>query len=778
MLLTHIPGKEIYRRPYGAALCAGRVTLALGTVGAGRNAECSLELVIDGGETRFIPMSAKYTGQEALFTGTAVMPPEPGLVFYRFRLTTPNGEFIIAPNEDGEAAETDGDAVGWQITVYNDAPVPKWFKDGVCYQIFPDRFHRGENYRECYAGAANARLGFNGPHRELVEDWDTEPYYNRSADGDISCWPFWGGTLGGIREKLGYIKSLGANIIYLNPIFTAASNHKYDTADYFTVDPGFGGEAELCALIDDAKRLGINIILDGVFNHTGADSRYFDRYGNYGTGAYSRGSESQYYDWYRFTRWPDEFESWWGVKDLPAVNEHNKSYMETICGENGVIRYWLRRGVMGWRLDVADELPDSFIRAIRAAAKEENPDAVIIGEVWEDASNKIAYGQRRRYFAGDELDGVMNYPMRKAVLDFLLGHCDAKALRRSLDMQRGHYPQENYRASLNLLGSHDRIRLLTLLGDAVEPAETERRGSRLSPDMLALAVRREKLASLIQFCLPGVPSVYYGDEAGMEGFTDPYNRGPYPWGHENQELLEHYRMLGQLRHQFPALSEGRVEFSAPTPHVIAITRSIGGERLVLVVNRGVFEHESVAIPASGDAVDLLTGRVMHPERSRIRVEMMPTTALLLHFGGAKVRGEELNRASGILCHITSIPHKDGEDLLEGPAREFVDFLVNSGQRLWQILPLNPTDPGGSPYMSPAVFAFDPAFLGSDSRLLSKPEEAGIDVADYADFCRKNSYWLDDYALFTLFTELYGSPWTKWPEGIRNRTDMEAMRHIH
>ncbi len=764
MILTHDANKEKYRRPYGAASCGQAVTLTMHTAGAGRDTQCLLELVVEDGETVLMPMDVTRFSNEADFTITATMPDTPGLVFYRFHLKTAAGKHIIVGRgKEGEAAVGLVNAPGWQITVYNEAAVPQWYKDSVAYQIFPDRFFRGEDYKQRWDNALNAREGFRGPKRELVEDWDTDPFYIRAADGSIATWNFWGGTLEGIRSKLNYIKSLGVGLIYLNPIFSGASNHKYDTADYFAVDPGFGDEESLIRLIEEAKKLNIGIILDGVFNHTGADSIYFDRYGNYGSGAYSLGEESPYYKWFRFTRWPDEFSSWWGVKDLPAVEENDSSYFDTICGENGVIRYWIRRGIKGWRLDVADELPDSFIRAIRAAARAEDPDAVIIGEVWEDASNKVAYGQRRRYFAGDELDGVMNYPLRSAVLDFLCGRNDAADFKHSMDTLRAHYPPENFLAGLNLIGSHDRERVLTLLGDAPELPESERQNYRLSDDKLALAIRRLKLASLIQFAMPGVPCIYYGDEVGMQGFTDPYNRGPFPWGRENEELLAHYRFLGQLRSQLRVMREGRVTLFAPTTHVVAIRRSLDSESLVLVANRGVFEHQSVAIPAKSPAIDLLSGSVMQPVDGRIHLQLQPTSAVLLHFGGAAVQGEELKRASGILCHISSIPRGDGESPLGQAGRDFVDFLHASGQKLWQILPLNPVGNEDCPYASPAVFAGETGYIDQENQ----PDKAG-----FPEFCRINDYWLEDYALFTLYRELYGAPWTQWPEHARDRLALD------
>lgn len=772
MILTHDANKEKYRQPFGAATCGADVTLTLQTAGAGRGTTCYLELVEEGGETAILPMEADRFANEAEFSITVSMPAQPVLMFYRFRLETPEGWRVTIGRGSGGEAILGDNTPGWQITVYNEAPVPQWYKDAVAYQIFPDRFCRGEDYLDRWQASLDARRGFDGPGRELVQDWDTDPYYNKAADGSIVRWNFWGGTLEGICSKLDYIKSLGVSLIYLNPVFAAASNHKYDTADYFTIDPGFGDEAALVQLIDAAKKRGINIIFDGVFNHTGADSVYFDRFGNYGTGAYSKGEASEYYDWFRFSHWPDEYESWWGVRDLPNVEEHAPSFFETVCGENGVIRYWIRRGIKGWRLDVADELPDSFIRAIRAAARAEDPEAIVIGEVWEDASNKIAYGQRRRYFAGDELDGVMNYPLRTAVLDFLCGHCEALDFTHGIEILQAHYPRENFYAGLNLIGSHDRARALTVLGDAEEPPENERRGVKLSEEKLALAVQRLKLASLLQFSMPGVPCVYYGDEAGMQGFSDPYNRGPFPWGEENKELVGHYRLLGQLRRQYPVLREGELSLAAPAPNVVAVTRSLGDEQIILLVNRGVFERETVAIPARGEAVDLLSGIALQPEGGRIYLELEPLDAVMLHIGAAKVKGQPLERSSGILCHLSSIPRDEDEAPLGESGHIFVDFLAAAGQKLWQILPLNPAGAFDCPYASPSVFAGETAYCVKDEENAQPTAE---ELAEFERFCADNAYWIEDHALFMLYRGLYEAPWQQWPREARDRLCLDQTR---
>ena len=335
--------------------------------------------------------------------------------------------------------------------VYPAAPMPEWARGCVGYQIFPDRFARERDWTPREPEARR------GTHRFLVRDWDTPVFYPRAENGDVSSWPFWGGTLRGIEEKLPYLASLGVTVLYLNPIFEAASNHRYDTADYTRVDPLLGRKKDFESLCEAARKRGIRIVLDGVFNHTGADSVYFDKFGNYGTA-------EKYRSWFRFgEQYRHGYECWWDVPDLPNVEENDPSFREFLCGKDGVVRRWLRRGASGWRLDVADELPDSLIRDIRAAMKEEKEDSLLLGEVWEDASNKVSYGALREYFLGSELDATMHYPFRTAVLDFLLGKIHAQAACDAFWTIQEHYPKENLHAALNLIGSHDRARVLTVL---------------------------------------------------------------------------------------------------------------------------------------------------------------------------------------------------------------------------------------------------------------------------------------------------------------------------
>lgn len=473
-------------------------------------------------------------------------PEQPGLYFYSFSVDTWHGTQKITRGSDSEGVLGNGGRV-WQLTVYNRSfQTPDWLAGGVMYQIFPDRFY-------C-SGQPKSGVPQD---RRLHQDWYEQPDWKPDENGEITNQDYFGGDLKGIEEKLGYLKSLGVTCIYLNPIFEAHSNHRYNTADYSRVDPLLGTRADFESLCKAAKALGIHILLDGVFSHTGSDSVYFNREGRYSSEGAYHSQTSPYYSWYTFHQWPNSYDCWWNFSTLPNVNELNPSYNEYINGRNGIIQSWLSSGASGWRLDVADELPDGFLDNLRAAAKERDPDAVILGEVWEDASNKTAYGVRRKYLLGSQLDSVMNYPFRDAILGYLTGQNASECLEKILDILEN-YPPQVTRILMNHIGTHDTVRALTFL--AGEPLRGKDRKwqseQRLSPEQRKEGLRLMRLASLMQFTLPGVPCIYYGDEAGMEGYRDPFNRGCYPWGREERDLVEWYRMLGRMRSEYSVLKDG------------------------------------------------------------------------------------------------------------------------------------------------------------------------------------------------------------------------------
>lgn len=469
-----------------------------------------------------------------------------GLFYYGFDfLTNDKKMFVKQSGRDGlPELRVDEFANGaFALTIYERKyPAPESWYGGIIYHIFVDRFaSSGKTEPKPYAKMAD----WNGGITEFPE-YPGAPLANET---------FFGGDLYGIRDKLDYIASLGVTCIYLSPIFDAHSNHKYDTGDFEHVDSMFGGKRALKSLLHAAEKRGITVILDGVFNHTGSDSKYFNREGSYdGLGAY-HSKKSKYYRWFSFYDYPNEYESWWGIKIMPRVNSRDKSYINYISGGSGIIDTYTSAGVSGWRLDVVDELSDEFVdalaeRAHRSAAKRGGVTPLIIGEVWEDASCKIAYSQRRRYFTGKQLDSVMNYPVRSALIEFLIHH-DSSSLTLALSTIWEHYPREIVHAVMNLMGTHDTMRIITVLaGDSSEGfTNAELAVKRMTPEQYARGVSLVRLGYMINATIPGIPSIYYGDEAGVEGYSDPFNRLPFPWGRENAELLDFYRRMGKVRRE-------------------------------------------------------------------------------------------------------------------------------------------------------------------------------------------------------------------------------------
>ena len=374
------------------------------------------------------------------------------------------------------------------------------------------------------------------------------PSFRPNERGKVLNNDFFGGNLKGIQEKLPYLKSLGVTTIYLNPIFEAASNHRYDTSDYMKIDPFLGDEPAFKKLVDAAESQGIRLILDGVFNHTGDNSVYFNKYGEYpSVGAY-QSKDSPYYTWYSFQDFPDKYSSWWGIDILPEVNETSPEYQEFIFGKDGVLKKWLSFGIGGYRLDVADELPDFFLKGLRKSVKESNPNAIIIGEVWEDASNKVAYSQRREYLQGYELDSVMNYPLKDAIIQYIQTE-NAANLLRTMRTLIDHYPKETLDCLMNILGTHDTARILTVLGGIYcrNKDEMALPSAYLSEKAKESAIIKLKMAAILQYTLPGVPCLYYGDENGMEGHIDPFCRQCFDWENQNEELFKFYSQLGKIR---------------------------------------------------------------------------------------------------------------------------------------------------------------------------------------------------------------------------------------
>ena len=573
MELYHNSHSTEFRKPFGAVHCGEHIELSLKAPGADY---AVLRLYTDeAGEGILQPSSEK----DGTYTWRFSAPDDDCVMWYFFVVGMNDNVYCYGNNDkkyggEGRVYYQGETPESFQITVYHPFTVPGWYKEGIIYQIFPDRFRRTRELKPQAADASGAGAQsqdteglapgavYDPQTGRVYERWDTRPYYIKNGDGSIRHWNFWGGTLEGIEEKLEYIKSLGASIIYLNPIFEARSNHRYDTSDYFKIDPMLGTEEDFRRLCEKAKKLGIRIILDGVFNHTGVNSKYY----------------REHPEWFQKDE-NGETVCWWGVKDLPQVDELNPEFSEMICGENGVLRYWLRAGASGWRLDVADELPNEFLMKIREAVKAEGDDKVVIGEVWEDASYKFDYGQRMRFLGGKELDSVMNYPVRQDILDYLYRDISAAEFAARQMSRMENYPPEAWAGCFNMLGSHDRERILTMVG-------------------MADAV---KFAASLLYSLPGVPVIYYGDEALLEGERDPDNRRSFPWYDlmcgvpaddkspevlstcsfaSGSEMTQYFKMLGTLRNGSEALKKGSFSIFEDEHGKLVVERRFGAETVV------------------------------------------------------------------------------------------------------------------------------------------------------------------------------------------------------
>ena len=783
MKIIHDSRDKKYRSPFGAVTVGSNISIAI------EFEDCTPESVHlyvrnDEEASPSVTIMKEITaGNIRRYEASVEAPEKGGLLWYWFAaefcedtedddqrsvLFYGNGQEMLG-GEGRVYFEHETDAFGvppYQITVYREAKVPEWYRDGIVYQIFPGRFARDEGWRErCEAAAESLNARRDDTKRVIQEDWNKAAFYVRDETGKVIEWPLYGGSLKGIEEKLDYLRSLGVTAIYLNPVFRSASNHHYDTADYFEIDPSLGTNEDFSHLAAEARDRGIRIILDGVFSHTGADSIYFDRFGTYNEaegnglkGAYHN-EDSPYRSWYKFdSSEPCGYSSWWGVEDLPEVDENNEDYRRFILGKGGVIEHWMKMGASGWRLDVADELPDSFIAETRTAVKSADPEGLLIGEVWEDASNKISYGERRKYFMGDELDGTMNYPLRDILLDYVNYTIGSGYAGKRLESLEENYPRENFYGALNLIGSHDRERIITAMA-AKEDYQS--------------AVNKVRLLSVLEYTLPGVPCIYYGDEAGLMGGTDPENRSGFPWKNENLDLGYHYRMLGLIYDEHPVLKGGDMTILSGkygiSDDIFAFIRSDGrGERLLVLANRSYgkssIDLRDIDETKCGYALELLHSEVIRTDENRSPgvIEMQPLSAKIICLMDEPPETEKLGRKAGVICHISSL----GTPMLGAPAREFADYISSAGMSVWQMLPLNPTGTGGSPYSSYAAFAGYPAMINRDEL----PDHRG-----YEQFCRDNMDWLSEYISYSILKEKYDQkPWYEWPDEYKFGDPLELI----
>lgn len=579
-----------YRDPFGAVTCGTEITLS---ILAYKEMNVNLYIIDFQGKVNKYPMIKKETmGDDALFEKKIDTTNLFGVINYYFSLERDFETVYYGNNEKklgGEGKLYNNNPIPYQVTVYNKQYIPEWYKSGVIYQIFVDRFYNGND---------NGSISCPKKNCFIYGLWSDEPMYIRSNDGSIERWDFYGGNLRGVIKKLDYIRGLGATIIYLNPIFEATSCHKYDTGDYEKIDSMFGTEDDFKELCKEAEKRGMKIILDGVFSHTGADSKYFNKLGSYDElGAY-QSKESKYYSWYRFFNYPTNYECWWGIDNQPNVDELNESYIDYIIrNEDSIIRKWIKLGASGWRLDVADELPDKFIELIKSEMRKLNNESILIGEVWEDASNKVSYSERRNYLLGEELDSVTNFPLRTMILQLVNKSISLKEFCDKILSLYENYPIEIFYSCMNLLGNHDTERVLSSVGNDL--------------NKLSLAV-------ILQMTLPGVPLIFYGDEAGLLGEKDPSNRKTYPWGKENKDVYYIYKEALSYRVNEDVLKKGDFKVLENENNVLCFKRALDKEEIIIMINFSDF-NEELLLPCymcEGEYEDLVEKRNVNFNENR------------------------------------------------------------------------------------------------------------------------------------------------------------------
>lgn len=541
-----------------------------------------------------------------------------GVYGYWFEIETTQGTYALQNNKDTVYWTREQGSMGaatverlpentqrirrYRQTIYApDFQVPGWARDVVYYYVFPERFRNGDKANDPRPGGGRPQDRYQNHDVEHHARWNEKPFKPGSGDGSDAVYnnDFFGGDLAGLTSKLDYIKSLGANTIYMTPVFRAASNHKYDTADYTQVDPAFGTNADFERLCSEAAKRGMRVIPDTSLNHVGADSPYFNRYGNYPAGgAFDNGRinpASPYASWFKFKPGeasPDQqYQGWVGVSDLPEIDKASPAFRAFAYGDpDSVTRLWLQRGAAGWRMDVAPWVPDDFWREWRQVVKATKPDALTVAEAWFDSS---------KYLLGDMFDSTMNYVFRNAVLDYANGK-PARQTYASLELLREAYPPQALYAQMNLLSSHDQPRALHHFGYRDDG----------NPDTLRLAKQRLRLAMFFQMTYPGAPTIYYGDEVGVGGGDDPYNRAPYPWADEggtpDEVLLADVKQLTKLRHDHAVLRHGSLD--APLfidDHVVVLLRKDGATWAVTATNNDTRPHTvRVPLPDGIDAAQL------------------------------------------------------------------------------------------------------------------------------------------------------------------------------
>lgn len=566
--VEHDSRNPFFREPGGAQPEGGKVRLRIKTA---QNDLGSAKIRIwDSAAEReqFVPMTFEKSEPGADFwTATLNLPAQPTILWYRFVLQDGSATTYYEDNierDGGQGTTWDNPPdYDYSVAVYDPQwTIPDWAKDAVVYQIFPDRFNNGDPANDKPAGS----FVYGG--QSIQKKWGELPATPPESKD------FFGGDLEGVIQKLDYLQKLGVTLIYFNPIFASPSNHRYDTTDYSKIDPALGDKATFDRLVAEAKKRGIRIMLDGVFNHSASDSLYFDKYHRYDATGADESKDSPYYPWYTFTYWPQAYKSWYGFDSLPQLTEIDAVRDFIFRKPDSVAQSWLAEGASGWRLDAAEQKSHDFWRDLRGSVRAGYPEALIVGEFWQNAN---------LWLLGNEWDGVMNYRFQGAALGLVNGR-SPDAIDSELASIREDYPPNATYASMNLIDSHDTIRALTAVnGDKNK--------------LMQLA--------LLQFTSPGMPTVYYGDEAGLEGGKDPDDRRTYPWGSEDTHLVSYYSLLAAVRHHLTALRTGSYDtlLTDNDRHLYTYLRKDDQGQAVVAFNTGTQDQDGVELDVSGKLAD-------------------------------------------------------------------------------------------------------------------------------------------------------------------------------
>lgn len=545
-----------FRRPFGAVEVGRQVNLS---IIVDREIIAAVELIQFDGTRLNMGMQKEYLNSGEFRYSIEIDTSDAlGILEYYFILIDGYDRLYYGNNDEhlgGVGQLYTYNPVPYQITVYEKSYVPDWYKEGVIYQILIDRFYNGNEDNTINCPKENSFI---------YGRWNDSPMYIKDNFGRIVRWDFYGGNLKGVLKKLDYIKSLGATIIHLSPIFKSPSCHKYDTGDYEIIDEMFGTKDEFGELCEAAESKGIKIILDIVLSYTSSDSKYFNKLGNYDdVGAYNS-PNSRYHNWYKFIKYPYKYESWWGIDERPNVNSMQAGYINYIIrSEDSIIKKWIDFGARGLRLNVMDELPDEFIQLVRARIQEISKDIILLGDTWDDASNKISYSKRRRYLQGKEVHAVTNYPLRESLINFTKGYIKSDKFRKKIMSLYENYPRESFYGNMNIVGTSETERILSVMDENIELL---------------------KLLLVIQFTLPGVPFIYYGDEAGLKGGREPDNRKSYPWGKENKEIINFYYKIASVRNKENGLKKGDLNIYKTDSDIFAFERNYENEKVIILVN--------------------------------------------------------------------------------------------------------------------------------------------------------------------------------------------------